>query len=80
MAASTQLITDLKSAYSTGPSANTQANAIAAAGPVQDAFATINLALIKLEEANRLLTSFGVIVDSGDPIKSTVANVLLSLV
>lgn len=80
MAASTQLITDMTTASTTAPTAATTANAIAAAGPIQDQIGNMQVALTKLKEAKQLLTSVQAVMDAADPNKTTVANVLLSLV
>ena len=45
MAKSTQVITDLKTAYSNGPSSVTKANAVAPAGPIEDWSGNINLCI-----------------------------------
>lgn len=80
MAASTQLITDVTTATTTPPTAATSVLAIAAAGPIQDQAGNIQVALTKLKEAKVLLTSVQAVMDAADPNKTTLANVLLSLV
>lgn len=80
MAASTQIITDLGTADTTGPNATSLANSNAAAGPIQDLKGNINLALLKAKELKTLLTAINSDLDAGDTIKTQVGNVLLSLV
>lgn len=81
MAASSTLITDLGTAFSNGPSSTTQANAIAAAGPIQDVNDNINLAQLKLKEAKQLLNAVQQVQDTGTDgtNKTLVANVILAL-
>lgn len=80
MSASTQLITDLKTCVATAPTATTQSNAIAAGNKIQDVVGQLNEALLKLQEANRLLTELQTVQDGSDPNNTRVANVLSSLV
>lgn len=79
MSASTALITDVQTAITTGPNATSQANAIAAAGPLMDLKGNLELVLLKLKEAKTLLTACDTNIDSGDAIQSGVTNVLSSL-
>lgn len=82
MAASNQVITDLGTVETNGLSATTNANAIAPAGPIQDAFGNIKLAKLHLQEAKNILTSVQLVMDTGTDgtNKTLIANVLLSLV
>ena len=79
MAASTQIITDLKSARDTGPNATSQANAIAAAGPIQDAKGILFLCVTKAEELRKMLLELDTVIDSGDGIQTQITDVLASL-
>lgn len=54
MAPSTQLITDIGTVISNGPSTATQAASIAAAGPIQDYIGNTKQMLLKLQEAKQL--------------------------
>jgi hypothetical protein len=86
MAASTTIITDLSTADSTGPSATSMTNSNDPTKAIMDLKGNINLALVKAKELKELLNSIvggGVhagIIDAGDPIKTNLNNVLLSLV
>jgi hypothetical protein len=80
MAASTQLITDLKTSIAAGQTANTAAAAQNANNKIQDVPGQLNEALLKLQEANRLLTELATVIDAGDPNTARVANILASLV
>lgn len=75
MTTSSQILTDLNSAITTGPSAATQANAIAAAGPIIDFLGSLELARTKAKELKALLTTMISVFDSGDSIKSTITNI-----
>ena len=66
MAASNQIITDITLVISNGPSATTTANAIAAAGPIQDYPGNTKLALLKFQEASVLLAKVIINTDSTD--------------
>lgn len=55
MAKSTQVITDLKTAVATAPSATAQIAAQNASNMMQDPVAMFNLALIKAEELKKIL-------------------------
>ena len=79
MPASTALITDMNTAIAAGPTAATTALANAAGGPILDMLGNWNLALTKLKETQQLLTQTQKAMDSSDPSKTTIANVLLSL-
>lgn len=70
MAASTNLIADMTTVVSDGPDSTTQANAIAAAGPIQDYVGNAAGALLKLQEADVALLAMLGIIDSSDGIKS----------
>ncbi len=79
MAASTQLITDMGTAITAGPNATSTANAIAAAGPIQDLKGQLELVRLKLQEARVMLLEIDTVVDSGDGIQTQVTDVLDSL-
>lgn len=80
MTNSTTLITDMKSAISTGPSAASVALSNAASGQIMDLPGNMGLVLLKLQEAKVLLNAIVTNdMDSGDGIKSTLQGVLNSL-
>lgn len=79
MSASTALITDLTTVITTGPSATSEANAVAAAGPLMDLKGNLKLALLKLQEADKLLEEVDTNIDSGDGIQATLTNIRSSL-
>jgi len=62
---SQQLITDTNSVITNGPSATTTANAIAAAGPIQDYVGNTKQLLLKLQEAKTLAVLIIQDTDSG---------------
>jgi hypothetical protein len=59
MAASSNLIADMGTVITNGPSTTTKANAIAAAGPIFDYAGTCSLVLTKFQEASILLAASG---------------------
>ena len=76
---STSLIADTTSVISNGPSTTTKANAIAAAGPIQDYVGNCNLSLLKLKEAEVLLTTLKTDTDaSGDATNLALINGILA--
>ncbi len=75
MTTSTAILADLNTAISTGPSATSTANAIAAAGPIMDLLGNLELARTKAKELKSLLTSIIAVLDSGDGIKTGITNV-----
>ena len=77
--ASTQCITDLDSAITTGPSATSVTNATNPANKMGDITGNLKLAKLKLQEASTLLTLVVGVLDSGDGIKTTVQGVIDSL-
>lgn len=79
MPKSTALLTDLGTVITNGPSATTQANAIAAAGPIQDYIGMCYLLKGKFQEAAVLLTQVKGVIDSGDTILTQV-NALLAVI
>ncbi len=74
------VITDLTLAVNTGPNAATQVKANAPAGPIQDWVGNVNGANIMLKETKTLLATINRGLDSGDPLKATVANLAATLV
>jgi hypothetical protein len=78
MAKSTQVITDLKSALATTPSATAQSDAISplnsggGAGMIQDITGMINVALIKAEELKKICNDLVL-----DPSGSGVTNAII---
>lgn len=80
MSASTTLLTDMATIVALTPTAASTAAAIAAAGPIMDLPGNLKLAQAKLQEAKLLLVACDVDVDSGDPIQTTLTNVLAALV
>lgn len=78
--ASTTLITDMKSAISTGPSATSETNAVTASKELMDLDGTLGIILLKLNEAKVLLnTVVNTVLDGSDPIKTGLNGVLQSL-
>lgn len=77
-APSSALLTDMKTAIAAGPAAATKANAISATGPIDDYPGIENLVLLKLDEANVLLTSIKAVTDSTDATNLTLINNLLT--
>ena len=61
-----------------GPTAATQALAIAAAGPIQDMAGHQNLYLDALYDCKRLLALMKAATDAGDPNLTTINNALLT--
>ena len=59
MPASTTLITNMKTVQTNGPSTVTQANAIAAAGPITDYPGMVNGVILMLEEVKITLGGIG---------------------
>lgn len=80
MPASTTVIADLKTANTTGPNATSLANALDPTKKIMDLKGNIDLAVLKAIELKTLLTELNTAVDAGDPIKTQIANVLLTLV
>ncbi len=86
--ASTTLITDLKTAAAATPTAATVAKATAAAGPIGDVQGLLANALLHAQELKQLCaillgTGPGMtnpMLDSGDPISTTITGVAQSLV
>ena len=79
MAASTTIITDLTTIANGTFSAASQADAIAAAGPIQDLPGNASLALMKAKQLKQLLTQMKGAIDGADPLLTTINNVLASL-
>lgn len=80
MAASTTIISDLRTLTTSTPTAPSTANAIAAAGPIQDLLAQVQLGFRLAEELKLKLTQVKAVLDNSDPMLTTVNNVLASLV
>lgn len=80
MAASTTIIADLNTVANGTFSATSQADAIAAAGPIQDLPSNASTALLKAKELKTLLTQMKGAIDGADPLLTTINNVLASLV
>jgi len=80
MANSTQILTDIQSAITTGPSAATTANFNAAAGPILDPVGTLYLLQTKFKESKVLLNAYVTSMDGSDPIKTTLQGILNDLV
>jgi hypothetical protein len=79
MAASTNLIGDTTTVINNGPSTTTKANAIAAAGPIQDYPGNCQQSLLKLKEASVLLTAMKTDTDaSGDATNLALLNGVLA--
>ena len=78
MAASTQIITDLQTAETAGGDATTTANAIAAAGPIQDVGGMLTNAVIHAQELRKLLLELDTVVDAGDGFQTQIRVVLYS--
>lgn len=77
MAFSTQVITDLKSVATNGPSAATQSNCIAASGAIMDYKGNVQLLILKSQEISVLI---GKIVNQTDPGSDAVNLALLQKV
>lgn len=75
MTTSSQILTDIGSAITTGPSANSKANAIAAAGPITDILGMLELAKLKCQETKNIMIQIVAVLDAGDGIKSTIQNI-----
>jgi hypothetical protein len=76
---SMNLIGDTKSVISNGPNSTTQANAIAAAGPIMDYPGNVNLMLTKFQECNNILTRVKQDTDASDSTNLTLINKVLAL-
>lgn len=70
----TQMIADMKSVISNGPSATTKANAIAAAGPIMDYAGVCNEALLKMEETEEVLAKVITNTAAGDSANTTLLD------
>lgn len=79
MAASSNLIGDVGTVIANGPSTTTVANAIAAAGPINDYKGNCNLAKTALQETDRLLTAVKNATDSGDGTLTQINAVIAAL-
>lgn len=79
MAASAQVITDSQTVITTGPTANTQANSIAPAGPIMDYVGNTKLLNEKFKECKVLLAKIIAVTDAGDGSLTTLQNILLTL-
>lgn len=79
MSASTQVITDCNTVLSTGFSATSQANANAAAGPIQDLTGNVTALLRKFQECKYLIGQVLNAIDSGDGVKTTLQNIQSTL-
>ena len=77
MANSTTIITDLGTVITNGPSSVTTANAIAAAGPIQDYLGNVKLLQLKAQEMAVLIVSVLAVTDAGTD--STNRNLLLGV-
>jgi hypothetical protein len=77
MTNSTATITDMQTAITTGPSAISTANSIAASGMIMDLPGNLQLVLLKLKEAKNLLNMIVTNdIDSGDGILAGLQSVL----
>lgn len=79
LAASSQVITDIGTVISTGPTAATSAKAIAASGPIMDYIGNTKEVLLKFQEANTLLQLVIAATDASDPNLTTLNNILTTL-
>ena len=73
------LLADAATMIAAGPSAATQTASIAAAGPIQDMVAHLNLYQLKLKEIKVLLTLMKGATDAGDS-NLTIINSALSTI
>jgi hypothetical protein len=80
MAVSSQLITDLKTAYSTGVSSQSSQNAIAPAGVIEDLPGNIQLCIVGLSDTKRRLLEILKDIDAADPMLATLQNVSNTIV
>lgn len=69
------LLTDIETVQSTGPTAATQAKAIAPGGPIMDYVGNTGLVQLKLEEVKVLLTLIITDTDASDPNLSTLNTI-----
>jgi hypothetical protein len=75
----------MNSVIATGPTQNTQNNAIAQAGPITDYVGMLQSVLLNLEEAKTKLNGINgagglvALTDAADPNLATLQNILLSL-
>jgi hypothetical protein len=86
MPKSTSILADLNTAISNGPAGNTLANAIAAAGPIQDYVGNCYALKLKFQSASNLLGGDTVIkgsvkqvTDTGDSANLTLINKLIAI-
>lgn len=81
--ASTQLITDLNTCYTTGPTATSQANSINPANAILDIYGILYSAIVALKGLKYNLNTY-VYADldsvQPDPIRATLLGVIQSLV
>lgn len=80
MAASTQLLTDIQTCITNGPTALTQTAAINATGPIIDPVGSLYLIQTKLKETKVLLNALISVQDAGDGNKTTLQNIVASFV
>lgn len=75
MTTSNQILTDLQSAITTGPTDASLALASAAAGPITDLKGQLENTLLQAQELKTQINTILAVLDGSDPIKSTVTNV-----
>jgi hypothetical protein len=80
LVASAQVITDMQTVINNGPTANTQAASIAAAGPIGDYIGNTKLVQLKFQEAKQLLLLVIAGTDAADPSLTLLNNVNTTLV
>lgn len=79
MSASTNLLGDIGTVITNGPDSTTKANAIAAAGPIQDPAGNAALVKAHFQEAVNLLTLVDTVTDGSDGNKALVEGVIALL-
>lgn len=73
------VITDIKTCITTGPSATTTTNAIAAAGPIIDFLGMLKQVLLYFQELFVLYTQMKTDTDASDPNLTTINSILTAL-
>lgn len=75
MATSAQILTDIQTMITTGPTAATTTKANAAAGPITDVPGSFQLLQAHGKEMKQLAQQVLNAMDAGDPMKSTLQNI-----
>ncbi len=75
MATSAQILTDLGTAITTGPTATSDAKSLAAAGPITDTRAMLQNLLVSAKEFKQKTNEVLAALDAGDGIKASIQNI-----